>query len=84
MRRGEIDLDILLWGNQVVAEASLQVPHLELHKRRFALEPLCELDPDAPHPVLGKSAKLLLNDLTRQDVVRAEATRWPEAAGFEE
>lgn len=80
----QIDLDILLWGERVIADANLQVPHLELHKRRFALEPLCELDPDAPHPVLGRPAQKLLNELTVQDVVRAEATTWPEAAGYEE
>jgi 2-amino-4-hydroxy-6-hydroxymethyldihydropteridine diphosphokinase len=80
----QIDLDILLWGNQVIADANLQVPHLELHKRRFALEPLCELNPEAHHPVLGKPVSKLLNELARQDVVRAEATCWPEAAGFEE
>ncbi len=66
----EIDLDILLWEGEVIAEPTLQVPHLELHKRRFALEPLCELAPDARHPVTGESMRELLARLAPQDVVR--------------
>jgi len=75
-----IDLDILLWEGEVVADANLQVPHLELHKRRFALEPLVELSPDVRHPVLGTSVKELLYRLDPQDVRRLSATQWPEAS----
>ncbi len=73
-----IDLDILLWEGEVVADPNLQVPHLELHKRRFALEPLAELAPDAEHPVLGMTVMELLTQLAPQDVRRCEATWWPE------
>lgn len=66
----EIDLDILLWENEVVAEPNLQVPHLELHKRRFALEPLCELVPDLKHPVTGDRMCELLSKLAPQDCVK--------------
>lgn len=79
----EIDLDILLWGEQVVADANLQVPHLDLHKRRFALEPLCELNPFVRHPVMGKVAVELLRELTGQDVVPFEATHWRGAGMLE-
>jgi 2-amino-4-hydroxy-6-hydroxymethyldihydropteridine diphosphokinase len=75
-----IDLDILLWDGEVIADANLQVPHLELHKRRFALEPLVELAPDLKHPVLGTSMKELLTRLDPQDVRRLSATQWPEAS----
>ncbi len=75
-----IDLDILVWEGQVVADPNLQVPHLELHKRRFALEPLAELAPHLLHPVLGVSMKELLGKLAPQDVQRSEATWWPEAS----
>jgi 2-amino-4-hydroxy-6-hydroxymethyldihydropteridine diphosphokinase len=75
-----IDLDILLWDGEVVAEPSLQVPHLELHKRRFALEPLAELAPELQHPVLGVTVKELLSHLAPQDVRRLMATQWPEAS----
>jgi 2-amino-4-hydroxy-6-hydroxymethyldihydropteridine diphosphokinase len=66
----EIDLDILLWHGQVIAEPTLQVPHLELHKRRFALEPLCELAPDLRHPVTGELIRTILAKVGQQDVVR--------------
>ena len=75
-----IDLDILLWDGEVVAEPNLQVPHLELHKRRFALEPLVELAPDLKHPVLGVTVRELLTCLAPQDVRRLSATQWPEAS----
>ncbi len=65
-----IDLDILLWGERVVADPNLQIPHLELHNRRFALEPLCELKGETRHPVLGRSMLTLLRPLLSQDVVR--------------
>jgi 2-amino-4-hydroxy-6-hydroxymethyldihydropteridine diphosphokinase len=65
-----IDLDILLWGDRVVADPHLQIPHLELHNRRFALEPLCELSAKARHPVLGCSMLTLLRPLLSQDVVK--------------
>ena len=74
-----IDLDILLWDGLVVADPNLQVPHLELHKRRFALEPLSEVAPEVLHPVLGETVQHLLRHLSPQDVQRHEATRWPEA-----
>jgi 2-amino-4-hydroxy-6-hydroxymethyldihydropteridine diphosphokinase len=75
-----IDLDILLWDGEVVAEPHLQVPHLELHKRRFALEPLAELAPEVQHPVLGVTVKEMLSHLAPQDVRRLMATQWPEAS----
>jgi 2-amino-4-hydroxy-6-hydroxymethyldihydropteridine diphosphokinase len=75
-----IDLDILLWDGEVVADPNLQVPHLELHKRRFALEPLVELAPHLKHPVLGVSVRELLTRLDPQDVRRLMATQWPEAS----
>ncbi len=78
-----IDLDILVWDGEVVAEPNLQVPHLELHKRRFALEPLVELAPALEHPVLGVTVQQLLSQLDPQDVRRLMATQWPEASLME-
>lgn len=74
----KIDLDILLWGRRVVADPNLQIPHLELHKRRFALEPLAELAPDAVHPLVGEQIDRLLAKLGQQDVVRYQSSDWPE------
>lgn len=71
-----IDLDILLWGERLVADVNLQIPHLELHQRRFALEPLCELNPGANHPVLGQTVRELLRNVLQQDVVKLSSTDW--------
>lgn len=73
-----IDLDMLLWDGRVIADPNLQVPHLELHRRRFVLEPLCELAPDAEHPVMKCTMRELLARLGPQDVVRHPSTHWPE------
>jgi 2-amino-4-hydroxy-6-hydroxymethyldihydropteridine diphosphokinase len=54
-----IDLDLLLYGDAVVDEPGLTVPHPRLHERRFALEPLAELDPTLEVPGRGTVATLL-------------------------
>ena len=54
-----IDLDLLLYGDEAVDEPGLCVPHPRLAERRFALEPLAELDPDALVPGAGKVSDLL-------------------------
>ena len=59
MRDGErwgprtIDLDLLVYGSEVVDEPGLRVPHPRLHERRFALEPLADLDPALDIPGRG-------------------------------
>ena len=55
-----IDLDILLMGDTIADEPGLTIPHPRMHERRFVLEPLCELAPDAVHPVLKKTMRELL------------------------
>ena len=54
-----IDLDLLLYGDAVLDEPGLTVPHPRLHERRFALEPLAELAPDAVVPGRGAVHALL-------------------------
>lgn len=49
-----IDLDILLYGQEVVQQENLCIPHIEMESRMFVLEPLCEIAPYAVHPVSGK------------------------------
>jgi 2-amino-4-hydroxy-6-hydroxymethyldihydropteridine diphosphokinase len=54
-----IDLDLLLHGAEVIDEPGLQIPHPRLHERRFALEPLAELDPALEIPGRGPVQTLL-------------------------
>jgi 2-amino-4-hydroxy-6-hydroxymethyldihydropteridine diphosphokinase len=54
-----IDLDLLLYGDQIIEEPGLQVPHPRLHERRFVLEPLAELDPRLVIPRQGRVSTLL-------------------------
>ncbi|TKJ46284.1 2-amino-4-hydroxy-6-hydroxymethyldihydropteridine diphosphokinase [Candidatus Aerophobetes bacterium Ae_b3b] len=58
-----IDLDLLLYEDAVVDKVDLIVPHPHLHKRRFALIPLVEINSHLVHPVLGKSLKEILKGL---------------------
>ena len=55
-----LDLDILLFGDLVIDRPDLQIPHPRMTERRFVLEPLARIAPDAVHPVLGKSIRSLL------------------------
>jgi 2-amino-4-hydroxy-6-hydroxymethyldihydropteridine diphosphokinase len=54
-----IDLDLLLYGDELVHEPGLEIPHPRLHERRFALEPLAELDPALEIPGRGPVQALL-------------------------
>jgi 2-amino-4-hydroxy-6-hydroxymethyldihydropteridine diphosphokinase len=49
-----VDLDLLVYGDQQIDEPGLRVPHPRLHERRFALEPLAELDPELTIPGIGR------------------------------
>ncbi|MBW6515679.1 MAG: 2-amino-4-hydroxy-6-hydroxymethyldihydropteridine diphosphokinase [Candidatus Cloacimonetes bacterium] len=59
-----LDIDILFFGNQVIQEPDLIIPHPQIHKRAFILQPLHELCPDLVHPVLHKTVRTLLENLT--------------------
>lgn len=65
-----IDLDILLYGQEVIQTDSLTVPHPELHKRRFVLEPLYEIAPCAIHPAFGVSVAGLRERLVDKNKVQ--------------
>lgn len=58
-----IDMDILLWGDLILEEPGLKVPHPGMHERSFVLGPLVEVAPGAVHPVLKKTVKELLDGL---------------------
>jgi 2-amino-4-hydroxy-6-hydroxymethyldihydropteridine diphosphokinase len=54
-----LDLDLLLYGDEVIEEPGLTVPHPRLHERRFVLEPLAELAPGLVVPGRGEVESLL-------------------------
>jgi len=59
-----IDLDLLLYGQEVIEEEDLKVPHPLMHERSFVLVPLVEIAPWAYHPVKGKTARELLEEIS--------------------
>ena len=64
-----IDLDILLYGDEVIDDPELIVPHPRLHERAFMLVPLCEIAPDIVHPVLHKTIREIFQGLKDGGVV---------------
>jgi 2-amino-4-hydroxy-6-hydroxymethyldihydropteridine diphosphokinase len=62
-----IDLDLLLYGNEIIKSSHLVVPHTQMHLRSFVLQGMCELNADLHHPVLNRSMSLLLERLGGND-----------------
>ena len=71
-----IDLDIILYGDAVVEEPDLIVPHPRLAERAFVLVPLAELAPRLRHPVLGGTVQQLLSAVGSKGVVEVGAIGW--------
>ena len=61
-----LDLDILLYDDIVLEEDDLGIPHVEMHKRSFVLEPLAEIAPYKRHPVYGKTVREMLEEIQAQ------------------
>ncbi|MBS7563538.1 2-amino-4-hydroxy-6-hydroxymethyldihydropteridine diphosphokinase [Mucilaginibacter sp. Bleaf8] len=59
-----MDIDILFYDNDIINEPGLIIPHPELHKRRFTLEPLAEIAPHLQHPLLDEAILVLKNKLS--------------------
>ena len=66
-----LDLDIIFYDNIILNMENIEIPHPRMHKRRFVLQPLCDIEPDFIHPVIKVSVKKLLCglDKNRQKVL---------------
>ena len=65
-----IDIDILLYGDNIIVNDRLTIPHPLMHKRDFVLEPLAEMAPETQHPVLHKSIKQLMEENKEQTLCK--------------
>ncbi|MGD9329764.1 MAG: 2-amino-4-hydroxy-6-hydroxymethyldihydropteridine diphosphokinase [Desulfobacterales bacterium] len=70
-----LDLDLIFYGELVMQTDDLELPHPRMHKRRFVLQPICDIDPQFVHPVLRCRVDVLLGRLQddQQEVARIDA-----------
>jgi 2-amino-4-hydroxy-6-hydroxymethyldihydropteridine diphosphokinase len=72
-----LDLDLLFYGDQILTEPDLELPHPRLADRPFVLEPLCDLAPDFVHPVLQRTVENLARRVRDPAAVRRHTSpRW--------
>ena len=65
-----IDIDIIFYENLSINQNGLVIPHPRMHSRHFVLIPMCDLNPDFIHPILGLKTSELLDELEiRDDIV---------------
>jgi 2-amino-4-hydroxy-6-hydroxymethyldihydropteridine diphosphokinase len=67
-----IDIDILFYGEEIIVEEHLMIPHPRLHERKFCLVPLKEIMPDFVHPGLDKTIRTLLDECEDESKITRE------------
>ena len=65
-----IDIDIVFFGQQIVSQPDLQVPHPLMHQRNFVLRPLCDVAADFVHPVFRKTVHQILAECDDNAMVK--------------
>jgi len=65
-----IDIDILLYENEIINKTYLKVPHPKIQERKFVLVPLCDIAPEMIHPVLNKTFAALLEECEDENIVK--------------
>lgn len=68
----EIDLDIIFYNDAIIESPRLNIPHIELHKRKFVLLPLCDIAAKIKHPKLFKTVESLLTECNDDSIPEAE------------
>ena len=70
-----LDLDLIFYDQLVLNSSDLELPHPRMHKRRFVLQPICDIDPQFVHPVLGCGVQDLLENMQddQQEVILIDA-----------
>lgn len=71
-----IDLDLLLYGDELIEDDDLRVPHPEIIRRSFVLVPLVELEPRLVHPGTGETLVAHLNRLGARPLVKRGTLHW--------
>ncbi len=67
-----MDIDILLYGDIDLDSLDLMIPHSRLKTRRFVLEPLLEIAPDAIDPVTSRPLREFLDDVMSQKMIKVK------------
>jgi 2-amino-4-hydroxy-6-hydroxymethyldihydropteridine diphosphokinase len=75
-----VDIDLLLFGNSVIKMPGLTIPHPAMHERRFVLEPLAEIAPEARHPVFKRTVRELRDALPPGQTVKRASDGGPRTS----
>jgi 2-amino-4-hydroxy-6-hydroxymethyldihydropteridine diphosphokinase len=75
-----LDIDILLFGNSIIQTKGLTIPHPAMHERRFVLEPLAEIAPEARHPIIKRTVRELRDSLPPGQAVRRASDLRPQTS----